>query len=201
MFYEPALRNHGLSHDPLKALVAPRPIGWISSLSAAGVINLAPYSFFNLVSDRPPIVMFSSDGRKDSLANVEETGEFVCNIVTEAFTAAMNTSSAPFPPEINEFEKVGLAMEASRLVKPPRVQGIAAALECKVTDICPLAGLNGHAGRYTMVLGEVIGVHVDEAILKDGRVDAQHFRLLARLGYMDYAVVERVFELQRPLAG
>lgn len=199
MFYEPALRNHGLSHDPLKALVAPRPIGWISSMSAAGVINLAPYSFFNLVSDRPPIVMFSSDGRKDSLANVEETGEFVCNIVTEAFTEAMNISSAPFPPEINEFEQAGLAMEASRLVKPPRVRGIAAALECKVTDIRALAGLDGKPGRYTMVLGAVIGVHVDDTILKAGRVDAQHFRLLARLGYMDYAVVERVFELQRPM--
>lgn len=201
MFYEPALRNHGLSHDPLKALVAPRPIGWISSQNAEGVINLAPYSFFNLVSDRPPIVMFSSDGRKDSLANVEETGEFVCNIVTEAFTVAMNTSSAPFPPEINEFEKAGLAMEPSRLVKPPRVRGIAAALECKVTEIRALKGLDGKPGRYTMVLGEVIGVHVDEAILKAGRVDAAHFHLLARLGYMDYAVVDRVFELQRPVTG
>lgn len=200
MFYEPALRNHGLSHDPLKALVAPRPIGWISSLSAAGVINLAPYSFFNLVSDRPPIVMFSSDGRKDSLANVEETREFVCNIVTDEFTAAMNTSSAPYAPEVNEFEKAGLAIEPSGLVKPPRVKGIAAALECRVTDIRPLLGLDGKSGRYTMVLGEVIGVHVDERILKGGRVDAAHFRLLARLGYMDYSVVERVFELQRPSA-
>lgn len=200
MFYEPALRNHGLSHDPLKALVAPRPIGWISSISAAGVINLAPYSFFNLVSDRPPIVMFSSDGRKDSLANVEETGEFVCNIVTEDFTQAMNISSAPYRPEINEFEKAGLAMEPSRLVRPPRVRRIAAALECKVTDIRPLTGLDGTNGRYTMVLGEVIGVYVDEAILKQGRVDVAHFRLLARLGYMDYSVVERVFELHRPLA-
>jgi flavin reductase (DIM6/NTAB) family NADH-FMN oxidoreductase RutF len=198
MFYEPRLRNHGLLHDPLKALVAPRPIGWISSSSAAGIINLAPYSFFNLVSDRPPIVMFSSDGRKDSLANVEETGEFVCNIVTEAFTAAMSTSSAPYPPEINEFEKAGLAMEASQLVKPPRVRGIAAALECRVTDIRALSGFDGLPGRYTMVLGEVIGVHVDEAILKERRVDAQNFRLLARLGYMDYAVFDRVFELHRP---
>jgi flavin reductase (DIM6/NTAB) family NADH-FMN oxidoreductase RutF len=201
MFYEPSLRNHGLKHDPLKALVAPRPIGWISSLSADGVINLAPYSFFNLVSDRPPIVMFSSDGRKDSLANVEETGEFVCNIVTEAFTDAMNISSAPFAPEVNEFEKAGLAMEPSRLVRSPRVSGIAAALECKVTDIRPLHGLDGVAGRYTLVLGEVVGVHLDDAILKEGRVDAANLRLLARLGYMDYAVVERVFALQRPEAG
>ncbi len=121
MFYEPRLRNHGLSHDPLKALVAPRPIGWISSLGADGTVNLAPYSFFNMVSDRPPIVMFSSDGRKDSLRNVEETGEFVCNIVTTDFTHQMNTSSAPYPHGVNEFEKAGLAMEPSRLVKPPRV--------------------------------------------------------------------------------
>ncbi len=139
MFYEPRLRNHGLSHDPLKALVAPRPIGWISSVAADGAVNLAPYSFFNMVSDRPPIAMFSSDGRKDSLRNVEETGEFVCNIVTTEFTDAMNTSSAPYPHGVNEFEKAGLAMEASSLVKPPRVKGIAAALECKVTAIQPLA--------------------------------------------------------------
>lgn len=201
MFYEPRLRNHGLPHDPMKALVGPRPIGWISSMSAAGAINLAPYSFFNLVSDMPPIVMFSSGGRKDSLANVEETGEFVCNIVTDAFTEAMNVSSAPFERGVNEFEQAGLAMEPSRLVKPPRVKGIAASLECKVTDIRLLNGVDGANGRYTMVLGEVVGVYVDEGILKSGRVDAANFRLLARLGYMDYAVVERVFELQRPEIG
>lgn len=199
MFYEPRLRNHGLSHDPLKALVAPRPIGWISSVGADGSINLAPYSFFNMVGDRPPIVMFSSDGRKDSLRNVEETREFVCNIVTTDFTDPMNASSANYPRGVNEFEKAGLTMEASTLVKPPRVKGIAAALECKVTEILPLTGADGEASNYTMVLGGVVGVYVDEKILKDGRVDAANFALLARLGYMDYASVEHVFELQRPV--
>ncbi|MCU0819135.1 MAG: flavin reductase family protein [Beijerinckiaceae bacterium] len=201
MFYEPRLRNHGLSHDPLKALVAPRPIGWISTMAANGSINLAPYSFFNLVGDRPPIAMFSSDGQKDSLRNAEETGEFVCNIVTTEFTAAMNASSAPFPHGVNEFEKAGLAMEPSCLVKPPRVKGIAAALECKVTSIQPLAGADGNLGPYIMVLGEAVGVYVDEKILKDGRVDAAHLPLLARLGYMDYSSVERVFSLERPTVG
>lgn len=199
MFYEPRLRNHGLTHDPLKALIAPRPIGWISSLSPDGVLNLAPYSFFNMVSEGPPMVMFSSDGRKDSLNNIEATGEFVCNIVTKDFTGAMNASSAPYPPEINEFEKAGLETEASMLVKPPRVKGIAAALECRLIECKPLVGLEGKPARYTMVLGEVVGVHVDPAILKEGRVDSAHFHLLARLGYMDYAAVESVFTLERPV--
>lgn len=199
MFYEPRLRNHGLSHDPLKALVAPRPIGWISSMGADGSINLAPYSFFNMVADRPPIVMFSSDGRKDSLRNVEETGEFVCNIVTRDFTHAMNASSANYPRGVNEFEKANLAMEPSQRVKPPRVRGIVAALECRMTDIRPLSGLEGLASPYTMVLGEVVGAYVDEKILKDGRVDAANLALLARLGYMDYASVENVFALERPV--
>lgn len=198
MFYEPRLRNHGLRHDPLKALVAPRPIGWISSLSATGLINLAPYSFFNMVSDGPPIVMFSSGGRKDSLVNAEETGEFVCNIVTETFAQAMNISSASVAPDVNEFDLAGLAMEASQVVRPPRVKGIPSALECKVTSIQRLAGIDGQPGPYTMVLGEVVGVHVDPAIIRDGRINSTEFRLLARLGYMDYAVVDRVFALERP---
>ncbi|CAN1506970.1 COG1853 Conserved protein/domain typically associated with flavoprotein oxygenases, DIM6/NTAB family [Rhabdaerophilaceae bacterium] len=198
MFYEPRLRNHGLRHDPLKALVAPRPIGWISSISATGQINLAPYSFFNLVSEGPPIVMFSSGGRKDSLSNVEATAEFVCNITTEAFTDAMNVSSAAVAPDVNEFELAGLEMETSQLVKPPRVKGIPAALECKVTATQPLVGLDGKAGPYTMVLGEVVGIYIDPVILSDGRIKSSEFRLLARLGYMDYAVVDRVFQLNRP---
>lgn len=199
MFYEPRLRNHGLTHDPLKALIAPRPIGWISSLSAEGVPNLAPYSFFNMVSEGPPMVMFSSDGRKDSLNNIEATGEFVCNIVTKDFTSAMNASSAPYPPEVNEFEKAELETEASVLVRPPRIKGIAAALECRLVTSQPLVGLEGKPARYTMVIGEAVGVYVSPAILKDGRIDSAHFHLLARLGYMDYASVDRVFSLERPV--
>lgn len=198
MFYEPRLRNHGLAHDPFKALVAPRPIGWISTLSKAGIPNLAPYSFFNALSERPWIVGFSSAGMKDSATNAEATGEFVCNIVSERDTEAMNASSGAYPPGVNEFEKAGLVEEASRLVKAPRVKGIAAALECRTTGVMPLAGLDGVPGEYTLVLGEVVGIHIDDAIIRDGRVDPLAMRQLSRLGYMDYAVVERVFSLNRP---
>jgi flavin reductase (DIM6/NTAB) family NADH-FMN oxidoreductase RutF len=201
MFYEPMKRNHGLPRDPIKSLVAPRPIGWITSLRADGAVNLAPYSFFNLVSDRPPVAMFSSDGEKDSLKNVRETGEFVCNIVTADFTDAMNITSAPFAYGVNEAEKAGLALEASTLVKPPRVKGIAAALECKVTRIVPVHGVDGTSGQYVMVLGEVVGVYVDPRVLTDGFVDSARMQMLARLGYMDYAVVDRTFALERPPGG
>lgn len=199
MFYEPMKRNHGLPHDPIKSLVAPRPIGWVTTVGADGAVNLAPYSFFNLVSDRPPVAMFSSDGEKDSLINARETGEFVCNIVTADFTAAMNATSAPYPRGVNEAEKAGLALEASTLVAPPRVKGIAAALECKVTAIQSIHGVDGQTGRYVMVLGEVVGVYIDPRILRGGMVDSAAMQNLARLGYMDYAVVERVFSLDRPV--
>lgn len=198
MFYEPRLRNHGLPHDPFKSLVAPRPIGWISTVSAAGAPNLAPYSFFNAFSDRPAIVGFSSVGMKDSASNAEETGEFVCNIVLKANVEAMNQSSAPYPRGVNEFEKAGLEMEPSRLVRPPRVKGAAAALECKVTLIQNLKGLDGQEGPYFLVLGEVIGVHIDDTFIRDGKVDSSAMNHLARLGYMEYAAVESVFSLDRP---
>lgn len=201
MFYEPMKRNHGLPRDPIKSLVAPRPIGWISSLRGDGAFNLAPYSFFNLISDRPPIAMFSSDGEKDSLRNVRETGEFVCNIVTADFTNAMNITSGFYPYGVNEAEKAGLELEASTLVKPPRVKGIAAALECKVTMITPVRGVDGESGNYVMVLGEVVGVYVDPRILKEGMVDSAAMHQLARLGYMDYSVVEKTFTLDRPPGG
>lgn len=198
MFYEPRLRNHGLPHDPFKALVAPRPIGWISTISKDGVPNLAPYSFFNAFSDRPPIVGFSSTGMKDSATNAQDTGEFVCNVVMKADTAAMNQSSAPYPPGVNEFEMAGLDMEASQLVKPPRVKGVAAALECKVTGIQNLHGADGRDGSYFLVLGEVVGVYVNDAFIRDGRIDSHAMNHLARLGYMEYAAVETIFSLDRP---
>jgi flavin reductase (DIM6/NTAB) family NADH-FMN oxidoreductase RutF len=198
MFYEPRLRNHGLPHDPFKALIAPRPIGWISTISADGKPNLAPYSFFNAFSDRPAIVGFSSTGMKDSASNAQETGEFVCNIVTKADTQAMNQSSAPYPRGVNEFEKAGLDMAPCRLVKAPRVQGAAAAMECKVTSIQNLRSHDGTEGPYFLVLGEVVGVHIDDAFIKDGRIDSTAMNHLARLGYMEYAAVEGVFSLDRP---
>jgi len=200
MFYEPRRRNHGLSHDPFKALVAPRPIGWISAISKTGAVNLAPYSFFNAFSDVPPVVGFSSGGMKDSASLAAETGEFVCNIVTMADLDAMNQSSVSYPRGVSEFEMAGLEMEASSLVKPPRVKGIAAALECKVSDIIAIKGADGAPGGYHLVMGEVVGIYIDERFLKDGRVDAVGMNHLARLGYMDYAAVERVFSVERPKA-
>jgi flavin reductase (DIM6/NTAB) family NADH-FMN oxidoreductase RutF len=198
MFYEPRRRNHGLPHDPFKALVAPRPIGWISSISKAGAVNLAPYSYFNAFGTMPPIVGFSSEGMKDSAAFAAESGEFVCNIVTKANAAAMNATSAALPRGVSEFEVAGLEMEASTLVRAPRVKGIAAALECKTTQVMQLSGADGALTNSFLVLGEVIGIYIDEAYLVDGRVDALKMGQLARLGYMDYAAVERVFALNRP---
>lgn len=201
MFFEPMKRNHGLPRDPVKSLVAPRPIGWISSLRGDGALNLAPYSFFNLVSDRPPIAMFASDGEKDSLRNVRETGEFVCNIVTADFANAMNITSGNYPHGISEAEKAGLALEPSTLVKPPRVKGIAAALECKVTKIEAIHGVDGTSGQYVLVLGEVVGVYLDPRILREGMVDSAAMQPLARLGYMDYSVVDKTFAMERPPGG
>lgn len=201
MFYEPRRRNHGLAHDPFKALVAPRPIGWISTISARGNTNLAPYSFFNAFSDHPHIVGFSSGGLKDSAAFALETGEFVCNIVRSDDLEVMNQTSASLPRGVSEFESAGLEMEASRLVRPPRIKGIAAALECKVTEHHALKDLAGQRGPYILVLGEVVGIHIDDRFIAGGRVDAEALNQLARLGYMDYSAVERVFSLTRPTGG
>lgn len=197
MFYQPRLRNHNFQHDPFKALVAPRPIGWISSMSLAGAVNLAPYSYFNAFSTMPPIVGFASEGMKDSAFFAAELGEFVCNIVRKEDAQAMNATSAALPRGVSEFEAAGLAMEASSLVRPPRVKGIAAALECKTTQVIPLSDAHGEPTNSYLILGEVIGVYIDEAYLVNGRVDSLKMGQLARLGYMDYAAVEKVFSLHR----
>lgn len=199
MFYEPRLRNHGLRHSPFKAIVAPRPIGWISTCSKAGTPNLAPYSFFNAFSEAPHIVGFGSAGRKHSAANAEETGEFVVNMVRKSDLHVMNQSSANYPEGISEFEAAGIAVEASRLVRPPRVRGAAATLECRVTQVIPLAGADGVAGNDLLVLGEVIGIHLDDRYIADGKVDQVEMNLIARLGYMDYAEVDAIFSLTRPV--
>jgi flavin reductase (DIM6/NTAB) family NADH-FMN oxidoreductase RutF len=201
MFYEPRRGDHGLRYDPFKAIVAPRPIGWISSLDAEGRTNLAPYSFFNAISARPHLVMFASTGRKDSVSNIEATGEFVCNLATYDLREAVNTSSAGLPHEVSEFATTGLATAPSRLVKPPRVAGAAAALECKLIKSEELPDLTGAPSGTIVVFGEVVGVHVDERCLKDGRFDMTAARTIARCGYMDYAVVDAVFQMQRPPGG
>lgn len=198
MFYENSKRDHGLPHDPLKAIVAPRPIGWISSLSPQGVPNLAPYSYFNLVSAQPDLLMFSSDSEKDSLSNIRATGEFVANHVGHHLAEAMNRTSVPAPNEVDEFEYAGLEPAPCRIVKPPRVAAALAALECRLVEIRPLKDADGNAARATMVIGEIVGVHIDEKALRDGRFDVAYARPVTRLGYRDYSHLGELFEMTRP---
>lgn len=197
--YEVA-KGHGLPHNPFKAIVAPRPIGWISTRSPEGTLNLAPYSFFNAVCDTPPIVMFSSSGYKDSVTNVDASGEFVFNLATEDLKDAMNVSSAPYPHGVSEFEKAGLTAAASTLIGTPRVAEAKAAFECRHLQTLRLAGLDGRQADNWVVFGEVVAVHIDESVLVDGLFDVTRARPLARLGYMDYSVVDAVFQMTRPRA-
>lgn len=198
MFYDTELNDHGLPHNPFKAIVSPRPIGWISSLDGNGRTNLAPYSFFNAVGDRPPIVMFSSSGYKDSAANVGETGEFVCNMASWDLKDEMNVSSAAVGNETCEFELSGLEMAPSRLVKAPRVARAVTALECKHLKTLRLEDLSGTETDNWIVFGQVVGIHIDDSIIVDGKVDVTRFKPLSRLGYMEYAAVTEVFEMARP---
>jgi flavin reductase (DIM6/NTAB) family NADH-FMN oxidoreductase RutF len=201
MFYDARKNDHGLPHDPFKAIVAPRPIGWISSISAKGEVNLAPYSFFNGVSSRPPVVMFSSEGRKDTLAFIEETKEFVCNLATFALREAMNATSAPLPRGTDEMQAAGLAAAPSRLVRPPRVAAAPCALECVLLRIVPLDDAEGRPVGSHVVFGQVVGVHIDDRFVRDGLLDTAAMQPIARCGYHNYAVVEREFTMRRPTQG
>ncbi|NTF87237.1 flavin reductase family protein [Agrobacterium rhizogenes] len=198
MFYTTDTNQHGLSHDPFKAIVTPRPIGWIGSKGRDGSINLSPYSFFNAVSDRPKLVMFSSTGRKDSARNVEETGVFTANLVSRNLVEKMNHSSISVPYGTNEFALAGLTAEPGRLVDAPYVGEAFAVLECRVTEIMRPKDLNGEPTDNVMVFGQVVGIHIDEAIIRDGRLDMALARPVARMGYMDYSEGSDVFELVRP---
>lgn len=198
MFYEVA-KGHGLSHDPVKALVAPRPIGWISALSAKGELNLSPYSFFNQVSDRPHMVMFSSAGRKDAATFVEETGEFVCSVATWDQRDKMNATSAPLARGRSEFGYAGLETAPSVLVAPPRVAGAPAALECRYLKTVALEPLGGGEAHYLMVIGQVVGVHIDDRFLReDGLVDTAGMGVIMRAGYHDYFRADTSFSIRRP---
>lgn len=201
MYYEPGKSGHGLPRDPFKALIAPRPIGWISSLDPAGVVNLAPYSYFNAVATDPPIVMFGPSGRaggeKDTRRNVEATGEFVVNVVPYALREAMNATSAEVGPEVDEFALAGLEALPSRRVRPPRVKGAPAHLECVYLQTVALPPARDGTSN-AVVLGRVVAIHIDDSVIVDGRVDPRRFRPVARLGYMDYTSVEDVFEMIRP---
>ena len=194
-------RNHGLRHNPFKALVAPRPVGWIGTVSRAGVPNLAPYSFFNAMSDTPPMVMFSSAGRKDSLTNIEETGEFTCSMAVEPLVDGMNLSSATVASGVDEFRLAGLATASSLVVKPPRVAKSPSALECRLWKTVELPRVAEAEQPYVVVFGLVVAIYIDEAFVKDGVVDTAAMRPLARMGYMDYTVVrpDTAFTLNRPV--
>jgi flavin reductase (DIM6/NTAB) family NADH-FMN oxidoreductase RutF len=202
MFYAVS-DGHGLPHDPFKAIVTPRPIGWITAVSRKGEINLSPYSFFNAVSDNPHMVAFSSDGRKDAVTFVEETGEFVCNLATFDLRDQMNLTSAPLPRGESELDKAGLTAAPSRLVKPPRVAEAPAALECRWLQTVPLVPLGGGEPRYFMVIGQVVGIHIDDRFLVDGLLDTAAMRPIARAGYRDYFVStpETKFSITRPKGG
>jgi flavin reductase (DIM6/NTAB) family NADH-FMN oxidoreductase RutF len=199
MFYEPDKRDPAkLRHDPFKAIVAPRPIGWITSISAKNEVNLAPYSFFNGVNSRPNLVMFGSEGHKDSVSFIEETGEFVCNLATYDLREQMNATSAPLARGVNEMQRAGLEPLPSRLVRPPRVAASPCALECKLIKIVPMQTYDGLPVDCHVVFGQVVGVYIDDRFIVNGLVDTAAMKPIARCGYDQYAVVESVFSMQRP---
>lgn len=195
-FYEPRL-GHGLPHDPFNALVAPRPIGWISTRSRDGVLNLAPYSFFNAFNYTPPVIGFSSTGEKDSLRNARETGEFVWQLVSRGLWEQMNQTSTS--RSTDEFALAGLDTAASRVVAPPRVAAARVAMECRVSQIVPLTAADGSATPATVVFGEVVGVHIDEALLVDGGYDtAAGDPVLRGGGPSTYFTLGERLDLPRP---
>jgi len=199
-FYEPA-KGHGLRHDPFNAIVGPRPIGWISSCDEQGKLNLAPYSFFNAFNYVPPIIGFSSIGWKDTVANIQATGEFVWNLATKALAQQMNASSASVAHEVDEFSLAGLAPVASRLVKPPRVGEARVAFECRLSQMIRLQRADGRAVESWLVLGEVVAVHIDKSLIKDGVYQTAEAYPILRAGRLgDYAEIrpDMMFEMPRP---
>jgi len=200
IFYEPEQRDRSvLPHDPFKSLVAPRPIGWISTMDAAGRVNLAPYSFFNAVGEQPYMLGFSSHGAKDSSTFAGELREFVWNLVTWDLREQMNETSAPMPRGSSEFERAGLEMAPSRLVAPPRVAASPCAMECKVVHHLELRDLHGNTFDQHLVIGQVVGIHLDERAIAGSGIVTAGLRPIARLGGpADYTVVERIFKMTRP---
>jgi flavin reductase (DIM6/NTAB) family NADH-FMN oxidoreductase RutF len=203
VFYEPS-DGHGLAQNPFNAIVVPRPIGWISTLDEAGRVNLAPFSFFNAVAYVPPQVMFATTGPhpqggtyKDSMRNALATGEFVVNLATWPLREAVNVSSAPAPPGVDELTLAGLTAMPSRVVAPPRVAESPVNLECRVTTHVELPTPDP-ADPNTVVFGEVVGVHIDDGAIVDGRVDVTRLEPIARLGYSDYMRVLETFAMTRP---
>ncbi len=202
MFYKTS-EPHGLPHDPFKSCVVPRPIAWVSSLHPNGTVNLAPYSFFNALASDPPLVMISFNGyhahggEKDTLANIKATREFVVNMVPHALKEQMNASTANAPHEVDEFDLAGLETAPAELVKPPRVAAAPIHLECELQQEIELpCTLENSVNR--MIIGHVLGVHIDDAVLNDGLIDLTRINPIARLGYMQYTTVDNVFVMRRP---
>ncbi|MCE1236915.1 MAG: flavin reductase family protein [Hyphomicrobiales bacterium] len=198
MFYAVADGHPGLPHDPFKAIVAPRPIGWISTVDRTGMHNLAPYSYFNAVATQPPMVMFSSDGWKDTATACAETGEFVVNLASYDLREAMNASSAPLPRDRSEFPHAGLTPAPCRLVRAPRVLEAAASLECRVVEMFSPKTLEGEPITNQIVIGQVVGVHIAERCLVDGRFDLARASPIARCGHDEYLGVDGIFRMGRP---
>lgn len=197
MFYDALQNNHGLRHDPFKALVTPRPIGWVSTLSRDGVANLAPYSFFAAVSEKPAYVMFAASGSKDTRRNAEETGEFVCSVATYELREQMNLTATGLPHGESEFDYAGLSCAPSHFVRPPRVAESPASLECRYWSTIELPPVTPDAKPHAIVIGLVVGIHIDEAFIDDGMVATGRMRPIARLGYRDYAWIgpENIFTM------
>ncbi|WP_024506662.1 flavin reductase family protein [Bradyrhizobium sp. ARR65] len=199
-YYEPA-NGHGLKHDPFNAIVAPRPIGWISSRDAKGNVNLAPYSFFNAFCYKPPIVGFSSTSWKDSVANIQETKEFVWNLATMDLARQMNATAAHVARDVDEFGIAGLTPVPCKLVNVPRVAESPVAFECKLSQIIQLQGADGSKAEAWLTLGEVVAVHIDKAFIKDGVYQTALARPIVRAGRRgDYFEIrpEAMFEMPRP---
>ena len=203
MYYETDKNDHGLRYNPLKACVVPRPIGWISTLDAAGKVNVAPFSFFNLLSYDPPFVMFSAGthegdgGTKDTVANIQATGEFVYNMATWAQKDQMNSTAMIIDRVVDEMAASGLEPEPSRLVRPLRIKGSPVQFECRLHQVVNLPGRKP-TSQHHVVIGHVVAVHIDDrALTPDGRVDVLAMRPIARLGYQDYVVVNDTFQMEK----
>ena len=197
-FYEPA-HGHGLRHDPFKAIVAPRPIGWISTIGTSGAVNLAPYSFFNAFSSDPPILGFAGDKLSDTVVNARDTGAFVYNVVSLALAERMSATSYAWPHGVDEMRKAGVEPAPCRIVAAPRVAASPASMECRTLQVIDLTDLDGKATNSHLVIGQVVGIHIDRAFLKNGVYDTAAAEPLARCGsWGDYAVVRELIQMRRP---
>ncbi len=195
MFYDAVKNDHGFQYDPFKAIVAPRPIGWVSTVSTSGIANLAPYSFFNAMSDNPHYVVFGAAAGKHSQRNAEATGCFAINLATYDLREQMNLSSAS--EDVDEFELSGLTKTPCRLIAAPRVAESPVCLECRLFQVVPLPDDDGRIG-YSMVVGRVIGIHIADRFIHDGRVDTAAMKPIARMGYSEYATVTEAWRMRRP---